>query len=230
VNTNHKVIILAAGDGTRWQNYRDNHKHLVEIEGQRLIDRTVSQYQRYTDDIVVVGIDQRYQIQGAQLFIPEKPMKFVYPKLVHAEWKEMDKFITSVHLWDPYKRTILVYGDVYFTDKAINTIMTYEHAWRCFCRTRASSITGKTCKEIFAYSLDPENHEVFRKALDFLKTSKTVTGGWSLFRYLTSGKDVVNNNYEQMFNNDKYIEIDDWTEDFDFPQDLIEWEKRRKVN
>jgi hypothetical protein len=57
-----------------------------------------------------------------------------------------------------------------------------------------------------------------------------MAGGWSLYRYLTSGNANVNKNYEQVFNNDKYVEIDDWTEDFDFPNDLIEWEKRRNVN
>jgi hypothetical protein len=55
-------------------------------------------------------------------------------------------------------------------------------------------------------------------------------GGWSLYRYLTSGNANVNKNYEQMFSNGNYVEIDDWTEDFDFPNDLIEWEKRRNVN
>jgi len=227
---NHRVVILAAGDGTRWQNYRDNSKHLVEIEGQRLIDRTVSQYRKYTDDIVVVGSDERYLLQGAQLFIPDRPTQFVYPKYIPRPWREMDKFLSSTSLWDIYKRTILVYGDVYFTDQAVHTIMTHEGAWRCFCRTKESQITGKMCKEIFAYSLDPEHHDVFQRALDVLVKTDTTTGGWSLFRYLTSGNGNVNKNYEQMFNNDKYVEIDDWTEDFDFPHDLIEWEKRRNVN
>jgi hypothetical protein len=78
--------------------------------------------------------------------------------------------------------------------------------------------------------LDPEHHNVFQRALDVLASTNTTAGGWSLFRYLTSGNANVNKNYEQVFNNDKYVEIDDWTEDFDFPHDLIEWEKRRNVN
>jgi hypothetical protein len=226
----YRVVILAAGDGTRWKNYRETPKHLVEIEGQRLLDRTISQYKKYTDDIVVVGSDERYRIDGTQLFVPDRPMKFVYPNYVPREWREMDKFLSSVHLWDTSKRTILVYGDVYFTDEAVHTIMTHEGSWRCFCRTKESQITGKMCKEIFSFSLDPEHHNVFQRALDVLASTNTTTGGWSLFRYLTSGNANVNKNYEQVFNNDKYVEIDDWTEDFDFPNDLIEWEKRRNVN
>jgi hypothetical protein len=225
-----RVLILAAGDGTRWSNFRGSPKHLIEVEGERLIDRTVRQYLRYTDDVIVVGSDERYLIPRAQLFIPDRPMEFVYPATKPRPWREMDKFLSSTSLWDTDKRTILVYGDVYFTNEAVHTIMTHEGAWRCFCRTRESRITGKTCKEIFSFSLDPEHHNVFQRALDVLASTNTTTGGWSLFRYLTSGNANVNKNYEQVFNNDKYVEIDDWTEDFDFPHDLIEWEKRRNVN
>jgi hypothetical protein len=32
-----------------------------------------------------------------------------------------------------------------------------------------------------------------------------------------------------MFANNRYVEIDDWTEDFDFPEDLEIWEAHRKA-
>jgi len=223
----YKVIILAAGDGLRWDNFRYSPKHLIEIERERLIDRTVRQYLKYTDDVTVVGSDNRYRVEGAQLFIPDRPTEFVYPVSRPRPWREMDKFGSSMSLWADDKRTILVYGDVYFTDDAVNTVMTHEKAWRCFCRTRPSQITGKDCMEIFAYSLDPNDHDSFRHAINSLMESKTATGGWSLFRYLTSGNGNLIADYQMMFNNDKYVEIDDWTEDFDYPKDLIEWEKRR---
>jgi hypothetical protein len=85
-------------------------------------------------------------------------------------------------------------------------------------------------KEIFAYSLDPKHHNRFKRALEVLVPTTMAAGGWSLYRYLTSGNANVNKNYEQTFSNGNYVEIDDWTEDFDFPNDLIEWEKRRNVN
>jgi len=224
-----RVLILAAGDGTRWSNFRDNPKHLVEVEGERLIDRTVRQYLQYTDDVIVVGSDERYLIPRAQLFIPDRPMEFVYPITKPRPWREMDKFASSMHLWEE-GRTVLVYGDVYFTDQAVKTVMENKEEWKCFCRTKPSQVTGKNCKEIFAYSLMPEHHREFKYAIEYLMRGKTAAGGWSLFRYLTTKNENVNVNYEVMFNNNNFIEIDDWTDDFDFPNDLIEWEKRRNVN
>lgn len=222
-----RVLILAAGDGTRWGNFRDTPKHLVEIEGERLIDRTVRQYLQYTDDVVVVGSDERYLIPRAQLFVPDRPMEFVYPVTKPRPWREMDKFASSMHLWGD-DRTVLVYGDVYFTNDAVKTVMENKEEWRCFCRTRPSHVTGKNCKEIFAYSLMLEHHREFKYAIEYLMTGKTATGGWSLFRYLTTKNENVNQNYDVMFSNNNFVEIDDWTEDFDFPNDLIEWENRRK--
>lgn len=224
-----RVIILAAGDGTRWADFRGVPKHLVEIDGKKLIVRTVEQYLKYTDDIIVVGNDDRYSIPGSRLFVPDRPKEFVYPKLISRPWKEMDKFATSMHLWKD-GRTVLVYGDVYFTDFAVKTIMESGKDWTCFCRTKPSLITGKNCKEIFAYSLRSEHHQQFRQAIHYLMNSKTATGGWSLFRYLTSKSKNLSADYSVMFNNDNYVDIDDFTEDFDFPEDLIEWEKRKNIN
>ena len=48
------------------------------------------------------------------------------------------------------------------------------------------------------------------------------TGGWFLFKHLQRTED---NN--KLFATDNHIEIDDWTEDFDFPSDLDTWEEKR---
>ena len=36
-----KYIIMADGKGTRWQNYNDIPKHFIEINGEKIIERTV---------------------------------------------------------------------------------------------------------------------------------------------------------------------------------------------
>jgi hypothetical protein len=42
------------------------------------------------------------------------------------------------------------------------------------------------------------------------------TGGWKLFDQLTKDEQIIN-----------VVEINDWTEDFDWPSDIIMWEKQR---
>ena len=38
-----KILILADGEGKRWGNYKGVPKHLLEIDGERLIDRMIRQ-------------------------------------------------------------------------------------------------------------------------------------------------------------------------------------------
>ena len=48
--------ILANGEGKRWGNYKGVPKHLIEIDGETLIDRTVrllAKYRRKGEDIII---------------------------------------------------------------------------------------------------------------------------------------------------------------------------------
>ena len=50
-----RVIIPAAGAGSRWNNFRGTDKHLTVVEGQVLINRTINQFSKFTNDIVVIS-------------------------------------------------------------------------------------------------------------------------------------------------------------------------------
>lgn len=229
MKASHRVLVLAAGDGRRWNNHEGSPKHLVNIEGERLLDRTIRQFKKYTNNIIVVGVDERYKVDGLELFVPKPPARFVYPKKLKVRgWKEMDKFASSMHLWSE-GRTTLVLGDVYFTDEAVETIMNCDKTWTTFCRTGGSQITGKDYKEIFAFSLDKQHHEEFINAIEKLIDVVKTSGGWSLYRLLTRGiHEAVDHNL--LFDNDRYVEIDDWTEDFDCARDLINWKAKRQAS
>jgi hypothetical protein len=211
-----RVLIIAAGDGTRWGNHRGVPKHLVEIEGEVLLHRTARQFLEYTSDVVIVGPDERYLVGGASFYTPDISYR-----------RELDKFASSMSQWNSEGRTVIVYGDVYFTDEAIETIMTNQDSWRYFCRSGASLVTGKTAKEIFAIAFNVEDKPLIASAIKKLYNSDTVTGGWSLFRELTLGTHLLSTKDERMFQQGKHVEINDWTEDFDFPEDLDTWEANR---
>jgi hypothetical protein len=212
-----KVLILAAGSGTRWGDYRDVPKHLVEIEGEVLLNRTCRQFLQFSDDVTVVGPeDLRYQIPGCDLYTP-----------VGGQSRELEKFASSMNLWSESERTVLVYGDVYFTDEAVATIMSDESEWKYFCRSRPSKTTGKDCKEIFAIGFQPEKRSWMSTSVMSIIDLKSVTGGWSLFRLLTMGTANIAASDVRMFATGNHVEIDDWTEDFDYPEDLDTWERLR---
>ena len=205
------AIVLAAGEGKRWGNYTDVPKHLLEIDGESLIQRTTRQISAYADKTFVVGTDDSYKTEFSELFIPEE-------KKVSLE---MHKFSSSKSLWS--ERTVLLFGDVYYTDEAISTIVQDTEDFTFFLRSGPSSFTQKPYGEIYAFSFLDSIHRKLKESIDILLIQHDIysAGGWSLMRHLlgishrSRTKDHLTKGH--------YIEIDDWTEDFDHPIDLDRW-------
>ena len=68
-----KYIIMADGKGTRWNNYHNIPKHLIESGGETLLARTV-RLLRENDaraDIVITSHDPRYEVPGARRYEPQ---------------------------------------------------------------------------------------------------------------------------------------------------------------
>lgn len=210
-----RVIVLAAGDGTRWGNFRGVPKHLTIIENKTLLERTCSQFLKYTNDVCVIGVDERYKVEGTSLYlIPSQ----------NTNWKDASKFLSSKNLWLKDGRTILVFGDVYFTSEAVKTIVKNKDPFKFFLRTGPSELSGARWKEIFAFSFNADMARTIGQNLLFLTSMGQVDtqAGWALYRYMIGPAP------SGMFENSHFVEINDWTEDFDFPEDLEIWEKHRK--
>jgi choline kinase len=139
------VIIIAAGEGSRWGNYRDTPKHLTVVEKEVLLHRTCSQFLKYTDDVCVIGADERYAVENTSLYII---------KTQNTHWGDAAKFMSSKHLWSQNSRTVLVFGDVYFTNDAVKKIMTDKDPFKFFLRKDKNEETGARWKEIFALTFD----------------------------------------------------------------------------
>lgn len=209
-----RVIIAAAGEGKRWGNYRNVPKHLVEIEGEILLHRIVRQFKKYTDDIIIIAKDERYSVDE---------IKITYPQ--QGEWYDFGKMYSSNHLWSN-DRTVIVFGDVYFSDQAVEKIMTNKDDYKFFLRKGISKYTGKRHKEIFAFAFNGSMNERIKKDIEELVSKKQGgAGAWRL--YLHMHNIVSTHNVEKMFKTDGYIEINDWTEDFDRAEDLLKWERMR---
>jgi hypothetical protein len=214
-----RVLILCAGEGSRWNNYTGVPKYKVVVEGEVLVERTIKQFLKYTDDIVVVTSDESETFPGASTYLANKSRKY----------KDMDKFLSSHDQWSDTK-TIIVYGDVYFTDEAVKTITTNNKTWCFYLRKGASQITGKPWGEIFGFSFDGCFNQIMFQTIKSTLFKRIVTNppkpaGWILLRSLLevrTTRDIFTPE-----NSFAYINIDDWTEDFDFPHDLDNWNKLR---
>jgi hypothetical protein len=216
-----RVLILCAGEGSRWNNYTGVPKHQVVIEDEILVERTVKQFLKYTDDIVVVYNDDSYKIPGT----------LSYKANIKESNNIMDKFLSSHNQWSDTK-TIIVFGDVYFTDEAVDSIATNDREWCFFLRRDASKITGKPWGEIFALSFNASfNKKMLENLVNlvFMQTSSNpmFAAGWMLLGYLLKVERI-----EKIFtpeNGYSYVSIDDWTDDFDYPQDYDCWIDNRKL-
>ena len=98
---------------------KESQKHLIEIEGEPASkqNREITKGENDIEDIYIVGPkDDRYKIQGSELFIPNKNKEHVDADMSSPE-----------SLWNSEGRTLVVfYGDVHFTEEAMKTIVDYK--------------------------------------------------------------------------------------------------------
>jgi len=225
-----KAIIICAGEGTRWGDYLGVPKHLIVIEGETLIERSVRLLREngVTDiSVVVKEKDPRYEVEGSVQYIA---------KLNQEENADADKFLSSKELWNKEGRTIVFYGDCYFTEEAMKQIVSFDkREWTLFCRPNGSRITGAKWGECFAQSFYPEDlqrHEASLHYVAQLYLNKVITrcGGWEHYRAMV-GKVMYGVEKPHVMTTN-YVEIDDWTDDFDLPEDYEKWvfNRKRKLN
>lgn len=183
-----RVIICAAGDGTRWNNYLGRRKHEIEVGGETLLTRTVRMLHErgLTEVVITCRSEFVYQVPGA--------VSVVVPTV-------SDNNSSRLHtrpFWPDDGRVLVLFGDVFLTDAALD-IMTRPHDGLVdFARTSASRATGKPGPEPFGFQFGPEDHVRLADALG------RVQGGWW----------KVPADWPR-------IEIpDDGTDDFDFPDDF----------
>lgn len=205
-----RIILAASGSQQKWGGHLGVPSHFAPLTrhgGQPLIERTIDQLSRYGHDLhITVPPDGRYGHLQARKHV--------------REWRYFSEYDSTRELWDPEGRTILMLGDVYFTDQAIERILLYaKRQYMVFGRFGPSQITGTPYGEIFAASWWPEQHEQMDKyvrSVHKLRVRGTITRppGWMLLR---SWQETPLNRHRVT---PKYFtEINDETDDIDFPAD-----------
>lgn len=201
-----RVIIACADriDDPKWNNYLGVPKHLAPVDGEPLLHRTVQQVHHrideHFDDIVVTTSDGdlRYEVDAA------------YVETVTGT----NEYSSTRPLWSKVDRTILLLGDVYFTDKALDTIFRQRQLFPLwFGRYRGSRITASRWGEIFACSWPFTSNGLMIQHLARVDDHPEITRppGWKLYRSVCG----LPMNKHQL--NGHWIEINDETDDFDVP-------------
>lgn len=212
-----KYIIMADGEGKRWNNYLGVPKHLIEFNNETLLERTVRLLRKNKvclGDIIIMASDSRY----GYAYIVSQSCK-------DCEIDRFDEKITD-------ETICYLYGDVYYTEEAMSSIVKQNTDDIFFFGNQS---------ELFAIKVI--NTKKFFQVKNLIK-QKFLKGeierciGWEIFRYynnmeLQNFDDFYNILQEQYPNFKNFLAIDDLTTDFDYPSDyhnFIRDERLNKIN
>lgn len=204
-----RIIIAAATWKSSWGSYLEVPPHLAPVHGGPLLAQTVRQALAHSTNVLVtIPDDERYAAaaEGATVHV--------------RTGSYLSEYDSTRDLWSESGRTVLLYGDVYWTDAAIDTVAAYElRQYRCFGRFGPSRITRCSYGEVFGASWWPEQHEQMDKYLGDIEVIRergeiTRPTAWMLLR-AWQGTPLD----EHEVDTDWFAEINDYTEDFDYPRD-----------
>ena len=195
-----RYIIMADGNSTRWNNYLGIPKHLIRIDGETLIERTVRLFREHDEacEIIVTSHNKDYEFSGA---VRHQPVNNVL---------EIDRF-TKELISD---NMCFLYGDTYYSEHAIHTIVQTEVEDVLFFGNENSIVAIKIV-----------NGKLFDEHVSHVR-SLFISGvienciGWQVYQSILGlpfkGKEIA----------DKYVVIRDETMDFNEPEDYLTRKER----
>jgi hypothetical protein len=216
-----RALIMAGGTDEKWTKLGgEGRRHFAVICGERVIDRLIRQLrERGITDIGIISPPDiaEYDIEGTFRVRP-----------THAE--HTAEALNGRHYWHEQARTLMVYGDTVFTDRAMDLVAGNEpHLFRMFGRydkgfpREPYRIKGGG-GELFAFSFWPEQRDSWAAAVTesfALRDAGIIKrgGSWEGYRIMggARGRKVGRHAlYSRVFSN-----IRDETDDFDTPEQLV---------
>lgn len=198
-----KYIIMADGKGTRWKNYQNIPKHLIKIDGEILLERTVRQLNNQDKGakVIITSHDKRYEFKGATRY---EPLNNVL---------EIDRF-TEELIED---NICFLYGDTYYTDETINNIINSKVDDILFFGNQKSIVAIKV-----------KDSKLFKKHISnvknlFLENKIQNCKGWQVYQ------SFQNLEFDKKQIKDKFVIVDDETIDYNTPKEY-ENRKQNKVD
>jgi len=196
------VIILAAGPMNRWTG--PTPKHLVVVDGEPLLHRTcrkVAALGFSAERIVIAVCEERpYRIDGPTRFIP-RDRSSTRATLLSV----MSVFLSS----DPNRYLTVLLGDVFYTDEAIASILSFD--------PKDSVAVFMDGGEIFAVRFSRMQEEAVRDALLRAELRGDNNGRlWNAFLHIHAKVDRVL--------------ISDRTQDFDTVDEYLDFLRGKSKN
>jgi GTP:adenosylcobinamide-phosphate guanylyltransferase len=217
-----RVIVLAGGNQERFtqslQKSTDSmHKHLISILDEPILHRTIRLLLSMDcQDIVVItpqGLLKEYSIFESPYVSYFERSEPIRQKLLEAELYMSNS-----------ESNLIILGDVFFTRRSLKKMVgpMTNFSYVVYCRHSHSKITGKPWGEIFAIKITPESKELIIEnakliSLAFFEGRLQRDSIWEVVK-LASGIPFENLGEHPVLPN--YVELNDFTEDIDFVNDI----------
>ncbi len=189
-----RYVIMADGQGTRWNNYNNIPKHLIVINGETLLQHTVRLIlERKPDaEVIITSHDERYEIPGARRHEPQD------------NHYEIDRFTYEL----VEDNTCFLYGDTYYTEEAMDIILGRSTDQILFFGNRKSIVAVKAA-----------DGALLQKHIDtvkrmYLNGEISTCKGWQVYQSF-EGLEIDG---ERIIGED-YVLLDMETTDFNSPDD-----------
>lgn len=196
-----KYIIMADGKGKRWNCYNQTPKHLVELNGETIIERAVRLLKNVDEygEIIVTSHCAKYEFEGTVRYEPQR------------NFLEIDRF-TEELIED---NICFIYGDTYYTRECIESIIRNTLGEITFFGNSKSIVGIKVM-----------NGDVFRKHVRkirdlYLEGKIDSCIGWQVYQSYT-GLEIGNDKVIT----DNFIRVSEDTFDLNCPEDFIRIKKR----
>ena len=188
-----KYIIMADGKGTRWNNYKNVPKHLVEVNGEVLLARIVRLLKKFDkdSDVIITSHDTRYEFDGSTRYEPLNNML------------EIDRFTYELI----ENNICFLYGDTYYTEETIKKIIDSDPEDILFFGNQKSIVAIKI-----------KDAELFKKHINnvkqlYLSNKIKNCKGWQVYQ------SFQNLEFDKKEIKDKFVIVDNETVDYNTPDD-----------
>lgn len=224
------IVIPAGGDGKRWNDFLGTRKQFAPVNGEMIIERLI----RLFSDL------------GHMYFVTKPGYELTHPNVtsvytesdLEMEWLDIAKVASTVPYWSHDDVTLILLGDVYWTEEGAETVKKYvdKRQWFMYGRlTRSNVKKHHPSNENFAMSFWPEDHKTILKAMnhsvDLVDRGEIRWNKMSQLYRILCGKDGAQADYSRMpqQNLGNFIAIDDYTDDVDWRDDILDLWKTLKT-
>lgn len=210
-------VILLAGGRTK-ESHLPNSRLLTRIIGTPLVVRTIRQFTEWATVTVMSNDESVLSAVRSQRLIK---LAWLDDKPQYGQVDMIRKGLAQA--WN--RDSIIVFGDVVFTDEAVATIRDHEMEgdFAVYGRSAASEITGTEWAEYFAIRVNWKGRERGKRVLQEVADHWNI-GNWSRASawewYLhMEGMPWHIENPQAVEVGPNWVEINDATDDIDFAED-----------